>query len=482
MDRPIDLGQPQPTWTLADWLKAVHAPSVVRLIEFAESKSIIAYDEWKEQTISGWKKDGIPRREPALQMLQALVELARQNQTAVLSGDALHAHAQVFMASRACRVASALMPPEIAALLRNAPFTPDDFDLLDHVHPAPPSHLFGRQKTMARVMERLERHPVVQLTALGGDGKTALAWYAAQEARHRGLCLDFDWTTDKRSYIRSDGHLKPTNEDPLNFTRILRSMVARFQWRELEGEPEIKLERLCADRLRRGRYLIVVDNLETVDDGEYIVKHLLNMLNARAPHTPVLSRALITSRVAVQETGCAEVAIGGLESSEWQAFVRALQHELDIADDVLSEAQIAKFCQVTAGSPLFIRISLQRLAVAPDSYDEIIGDINMGQHFETFRTLFEPLFGLLTDDARWLALYASTRPSLLLADLKDQWSREYDRAYGADPAREQDKVSSFFLALGLLHQHRMIDPVGERGEYVMHALLRRYFRAKAYGR
>src|SRR5690606_19621529 len=109
---------------------------------------------------------------------------------------------------------------------------------------------------------------------------------------------------------------------PLDFHHILLSMAIRFGWSDLLGRQEHQIQNHCADRLSKAFYLIVVDNLETIDDSDMVVRRLQDMLKRRGK--TLTSRALVTSREQVQQADLWRVSIGGIDTQDRVNYIRHL--------------------------------------------------------------------------------------------------------------------------------------------------------------
>ena len=85
-----------------------------------------------------------------------------------------------------------------------------------------------------------------------------------------------DWNTDKRVMVTPSGEERPTAMAgaPLRFETIISSAVRRFGWHDLRRASAQQLTALAAKRFADARYLLVVDNLETVPQASDMVNAL----------------------------------------------------------------------------------------------------------------------------------------------------------------------------------------------------------------
>jgi hypothetical protein len=325
---------------------------------------------------------------------------------------------------------------------------------------------------LKRVLSALQSSSVSVIDAVGGNGKTTLAWHVAMLAVETGVIQKFDWTTDKRVMLDLDGFPLDTDLPPLDFNRILRSMAVRFQWYDIMAAQDADLETLCADRLATGLYLIVVDNLETIDQRDMIVDRLRGILDRRRSLSPQMSRALITSRVQVREPNCQRIELGGLDLESSKQYIFYLEQNLTGKNVIsLSDGQSEKLWQVTLGNPLFIQIAVARYMRARATFDEIVSNLETGQDFnQSFRNLFSATFNELGEVTRWLAMVAAELPILTYDALRQIWLSE-----------EESDLEYFDYVLRQLVQYRILNPIVKQidhlEEYSIHPLVRAFLKS-----
>jgi Mrp family chromosome partitioning ATPase len=158
------------------------------------------------------------------------------------------------------------------------------FSLYRRLFPPPPEVLHGRSSAVEAIKRSIADNVVTVITALPGQGKTSLAWHTAVDLVLDGTYVDFDWTTHK--YTQLDvrtGEKKETNAvrlhtpDPQKSTLysddVLVSMIYRFNWIEARAMSPLDRENKCAELLASRRYLVVLDNLETLPDIQHAVEY-----------------------------------------------------------------------------------------------------------------------------------------------------------------------------------------------------------------
>ena len=471
---------PYPTrkWTFDIWREQAGGPSANDIASIASELGITDWDDgFANSTITRWFTKGIPDRSKAIKIIAVLSEVARRNRRSLLNGDLLREHARIFLNSEACSERYAELDEDELKWVSSGKIVSgiESFsELRMRVFPRPPErqYLYGRDNDLQRVLDALQSASVSVIDAVGGNGKTSLAWHVAMLASESGIVREFDWTTDKRVMLDLDGYPLETDLPPLDFNRILRSMAVRFKWYDIMAAQDSDLEALCADRLATGLYLIVVDNLETIDQRDMVVDRLRGILERRRSRAPQTSRALITSRVQVREPNCQRIELGGLDLQASKQYIRHLEKHLSSKEIThLSDTQCDKLWQVTLGNPLFIQIATARYMRERTTFEDIVSRIESGSDFnQVFRNLFSATFDELDDATKWLAAVAGELPLLTFDALRQVWLTE-----------ENYHLEQFDYSLRQLIQYRVLNPAIIQAdyteEYSIHPLVRAFLKS-----
>jgi hypothetical protein len=462
--------EPLPSWTLDDWLKAVGATPKTfdarLIIEGFKVKSFLYEARRNRQTIQS--------REIALAFIRELNAFALKNHSPVMSCANLAHHAEIFLSSKICRMdLGILRPTEFAAICpgydpyQTAPL----YDpIIMRVQPPPPLKLFGREQDLNAATNLIREYPVCVMSGIGGNGKTALAWHLVQQCQRSAKPFEqFEWVTDKRMVFdlaSPTAELKSLEHEPLSFHTLLRGMVVRFQWEEMYGISDDDLFDACARRLQQRPYLLVVDNLETVENHQLLVTKLLHLLGSGSGNTPP-SRAVLTSRHSLEMLGCGSWRLQGIEDSQRIPYILYLEPTINFP--TLDPQQLAQLAEATCGNPLFIQLALQRYALAPHQFTQILQDL---YHTDTaFQYIFAPLVDHLRTEhqvAYWLATCAAHLPVIYQTDLLEYWLAQYP---------QDDRHDAYYQALGLLRQRMMIEMRGN--EVIMHPLIKGHLNSYA---
>jgi hypothetical protein len=210
--------------------------------------------------------------------------------------------------------------------------------------PAVPSNLpprcefIGREKEKARVREALaSRWPLTCIDGIGGIGKTALALEAASE------CLRASRGEIPANGIPTfDGFIWTTAKDrELALNDVLDAIARTLDYPGIAQQPLEEKQESVRKLLQSKRYLLIVDNFETITDGA--VRDFLLRL-------PEPSKALITSREQKLRQAWA-VSLKGLEQAEALTLIRSEGRRLGLtAVETGEERVLLRLYQATGGA------------------------------------------------------------------------------------------------------------------------------------
>ena len=478
---------PNTDWTLVDWFEAAGVVTDSDIAKEVVALALVADNDssWTVQRINETKNGthkraaGIIHREDALIYITALKSVAQRTGSQLFAPARFEQDAGIFLSSAACRQKFAgPNDSEIRAIFlstnsqQSLPEKDAYSSLRAKVQPAPPQDLFGRTQDIDRTESALSESPVVVIDGVGGDGKTALAWHTALHLIAHRRFSNFDWTTDKRNFITPDGQIIaiPASDAHETFLeKVLISVCRRFGWYDLMGSRNSKLIDGCADKLRSGRYLIVVDNLETVDAADEIVRQLLDMLTPQFRKEPISSCALITSRKQVVHPDVSNVSIVGMDTEARVPYIRHLMQQWQIND--VSDAACQQIAKQTDGNPLFMQLALRRYSLMPtDTMLDELSDVLTGDKEKIFFALFGNLLNILN---KYIACFAQmiayevtySKDGVTIRDLQTLWQ---------NVIAESDTVTTTFEnAVQELWNNRILNSV-PNGYFTMHALIRSY--------
>lgn len=283
------------------------------------------------------------------------------------------------------------------------------------------NRLFGVERTVQDVCAKLTDsagHPILVLKGVGGIGKTAIA-----DAVVRRLAADGNpyreliWISAKQEYLTPSGIVGSRSQ--IRLDDLFNELVRRFGIDETAPRTtDQKVERLAV-HLRRQPYLLVIDNLETVDDLRLLMPYLRRLAG--------VSRFLLTSRTVVPAlANLTTVEIGELDRGAAAALTSHL-----IETKGLSALDSRPLFSITGGNPLAI-ILLVSLSgrLAPD---QLLDGARSGALSDLYTFIYRKTWSMLSEghkellltihrcgdsvDSRFLALIYQDRQQELLGGL-----------------------------------------------------------------
>lgn len=485
---------PTTEWNLRQWIEA--ADPKINVAKFARIINDQHNLGWSPQNIHNWIRQGIPDRKIAFIILETLRNLAQQNHRPLLNNTYLIAHSTLFFQSSVvCPNGpyASLFTDELEKLTADSMTDGERKHLRESklrvikewVQPPPPKTLFGRKNDLLRLENTLDERDqyLVVIDAPGGEGKTTLAWEMVRQSMQNGRFYNAVWFTDKRRILTATGTDAPVHmqhEEQLAFERILRLMVFHFEWSDLFDLEGAALEAACADKLRSGRYLVVVDNLETVENAERIVQRLNDILTPIYPHRYNDSRVIITSRVwpnrnQAHMNGVARMDIQGIEEDARIPYLRYLLNNDASVDMSVLEAIASK----TYGNPLLMQIALRHYTLTRSDITEVLNYV-LHADGSVFDYLFGDITKQLSDDVLQLAIHAAVESAtqeysvIEPAPLWIMWQKIHGvQALTSDHNGSSVALhQSFLQALATLTHNYIINMVND--VYLMHPLVREY--------
>ncbi|CAG1012177.1 hypothetical protein ANRL4_04588 [Anaerolineae bacterium] len=285
---------------------------------------------------------------------------------------------------------------------------------MDNLPPRPYDQLIGRGEWVGRVLKILrdsEAPPIIAITGIGGIGKTALAYEVAHRAVETSLFEDALWESAKQYELLGDTTVaRPdaaiTKESLLN---SIARQLGRFEILQLHpDERRLRLQYI----LQHNPYLIVVDNLETVEDYQALVEELANLLKP--------SRAILTSRIRLEPSEhVQEFHVKGLSESAAIKFLRQEAQGKGISPIAMAEEIVFKrIVEATGGMPLAMKFFIAQVS-AGLSIDEELQRLERSENEEAlYRFIYFDLWSTLTSASQKILVaipaFATSVPRFLL--------------------------------------------------------------------
>jgi nucleoside-triphosphatase THEP1 len=236
--------------------------------------------------------------------------------------------------------------------------------VIDNLQEKPPYHrLVGREEAISAIIGALTTNHVVVISGLGGIGKTALAYEVVKTIMQDNKFDKLAWETAKSEEF-SGTQIRVRSSQTVSFPVLLASYARQLSFGELATQPLDRLRNALKNAFQMGKYLIVLDNLETLEAAQDAARDLFQMVNASQ------SRILITSRERLaHESFVHDYFIRGLSEP---ASIELLHDEADTrgaaAIQQADESLLKRIYKITEGMPLALKliVSQSLLGIAVD--------------------------------------------------------------------------------------------------------------------
>jgi NB-ARC domain len=299
---------------------------------------------------------------------------------------------------------------------------------MQNLPPKPYGQLVGREEWVNRVLRMLRETngpPIIALTGIGGIGKTALAYEVARVAIEEGLFKDVLWETAKQ-YELLGGTLVGRPDAAITKESLLNSFarqLGRFEMLQLKPEERhLRLQYI----LQNNPYLVVVDNLETVEDYQALVEELSSLLKP--------SRAILTSRIRLEpHEHIYEIQIQGLSEPAAIDFLRREATEKTIpAITEAEEATLERIAKVTGGLPLAMKFFVAQVG-AGVSIGQEVARVERAENEESlYRYIYFDLWSALSIPSQKILValpaFADSVPRFLLQPVARVTDDEFQSA------------------------------------------------------
>ncbi|NER46492.1 MAG: phosphorylase [Symploca sp. SIO1A3] len=328
-------------------------------------------------------------------------------------------------------------------------------------------------KDIKSVLSDFESHPIIAVDGIGGVGKTAFAREISQHVLEAETFAAIVWESAKPEEFTGT-EAQPTFTADVDFDNLLDLIGRKLGYFEVARQKNTEDKRKLVSRILNDsaeRYLVVIDNLETVKGYRNLINNLSGMFTR--------SKAILTTRKKIAEfRHIYSISLRGLDSKESIKFLRSVASERGEAGEIIrlaKEQQLKKVYEATGGLPLAMELvvgqatcsSLDKvlkrlqsvnfqLVKNPESAEDVYSNF--------FKFIYWDSWGQLSDMARDLLISLGT----------------FDLTEGADldeiiivSALEEDQV---FSASGELMEYSLIhrDIKDSSMSFFLHPLTHRF--------
>jgi len=291
----------------------------------------------------------------------------------------------------------------------------------------PYARLVGRDEVLAAITEAL-RSPagkqVVVISGLGGIGKTAVAYESVKQVMAAGRYEKLAWETAKSEEF-AGARIRTRYTQTVSFPTLLAGYARQLGFEALANQPAPVLFIRLQNLLRQGSYLLVLDNIETLDAAQDLARELYQLVS------PGRSRVLITSRERLaDEPFVFDYFVRGLSEP---ASLDLLQDEAEArrAEDLLHAdwALLRQIHHTTGGMPLALKliVSQSLLGIAID--EELQRLQGVVEEEALYRFIYFAIWQKLSRPAQKLLIGAATFATSAMRSMLQPVSELKDAAF-----------------------------------------------------
>lgn len=250
--------------------------------------------------------------------------------------------------------------------------------------------LFGFEgyiEQLHRYLVERQRYPIVSIKGIGGIGKTALADSAVRSLINIDTTLhDVVWISAKQEYISERSLLQGTGQTGLRLEQVFDELGYKLGISEVLRLPlDQKIEKL-AGLLRSAPYLVILDNLESLEDYQQVMPWLLRLASP--------TQFLLTARNTIPALN----TITQLEVNELNYDASSSLMNFIIREKGGCDFDPEAIFSLVGGNPLALILTVSQMQFMPPK--QVLAGLQTGSIDELYKFIFWQAWSILTQDAK----------------------------------------------------------------------------------
>jgi hypothetical protein len=271
-----------------------------------------------------------------------------------------------------------------------------------HLPPKRYASFVGRENTINEIMVALKpTNPrrIIAIDGFGGIGKTAITQEIVQRSMKNNDFYFPIWQS-AQPQIFTGGGFRKVDSTTVNFDELLTKIASGLGYCEVHQKKTIQEKRqLFREIINEENYLVVIDNLETMEESENLVNDLDGLFEGDSN-----TKVIITTRKQIGEfSHVRPFALKGLELDESLDFLRVYASERPRANEIITSVDQDKLVTIyerTEGHPLAIELIVGKLE-GGFSIDRILVELEKVnfKNCESDETIYHQFYKFILSDS-----------------------------------------------------------------------------------